>query len=151
MLCSILLQSVALPIQSRILPKNLKLIGSTMKRLSLFALLAVMLSACTQDTTSDLLPLDVETIYASIDVEESRIQLNGQQKTVWNANDQIVVHAPTEASLWTFTGKTGDRDGSFKRAGTFRFDNFSKYGFKKYYALYPYDNWEKVFDGHSTV
>lgn len=115
-----------------------------MNRLSLFALLALILSACTQDTTSDLQPLDGETIYASIDVEESRIQLNGQQKTVWNANDQIVVHAPTEASLWTFTGKTGDRDGSFKRAGTFRFDNFSKYGFKKYYALYPYDNWEGV-------
>ena len=115
-----------------------------MRRFTFLALLTVALSACTQDTTSDLQPLEGEVVYATIEDEESRIQLNKSQKTVWTANDQIVIHGPSDASLWSFNGNTGDRDGTFRRTGTFNFSNFAAYGFKKYYAFYPYENWAAV-------
>ena len=108
------------------------------------ALLIVVLSACTKDTTTDIQPQVGDMIYASIEADDSRVQLNESQKTVWNANDQIVVHSPTKATLWRFSGKSGDRDGNFQNVGTFNFSNFAAYGFKKYYAFYPYENWSGV-------
>lgn len=125
-----------------------------MKSRWIFALAAMVLSACTQDMTSDIQPTAGDLIYASIDAEESRAQLNESQKSVWNANDQIVVHSPTMATLWRFTGQNGDRKGSFQRVGTFQFSDFSAYGFKKWYAFYPYDNWSGVgsfSDGSSAI
>lgn len=125
-----------------------------MKSRWIFALAAMVLSACTQDMTSDIQPTAGDLIYASIDAVESRAQLNESQKSVWNANDQIVVHSPTMATLWRFTGQNGDRKGSFQRVGTFQFSDFSAYGFKKWYAFYPYDNWGGVgsfSDGSSAI
>lgn len=115
-----------------------------MRRFTFLALLTVALSACTQDTTSDLQPLEGEVVYATIEDEESRIQLNKSQKTVWTANDRIVIHGPSDASLWTFNGNTGDRDGTFRRAGTFNYANYTSFGFTKYYAVYPYESYAGI-------
>ena len=105
----------------------------------MFALTAAVLSACSKDTTADIPPVGEEKIYASIEGEPSRVQLNDQRQTTWTANDQIVVATPDELTLWRFDGKTGDRDGSFTKVGRFNVGNFSDYGFDKHYALYSYE------------
>ena len=135
---------LASPIRSKILSYNPKSIGNRMRRILFVALLIAVLSACTQDLTVDQPLQSEDLIYASIGAEESRAQLNSSQQSVWNANDQIVIHSPTKAMLYKFKGKSGDREGSFQSAGTFNFSNFASYGFKKYYALYPYENWAGV-------
>lgn len=111
-----------------------------MKRLVIFAIAATMLASCSKDTTVDMLPTDDSKIYASIENEESRVQLQNLH-TVWNAGDRIVVHSPNDLTLWSFNGKTGDRKGSFSKVGYFNVNASSLAIFDKYYALYSYDNY----------
>lgn len=102
---------------------------------------AALLASCSKDTTIDLTPTDTEKIYATIaDDDNSRVQLNDQKHTVWNAGDQIVVHSPNDLTIWAFDGKTGDRKGSFSKVGKYNVD-MSSLSFDKYYALYSYDNY----------
>ena len=74
-------------------------------------------------------------IYASIS-EETKVQLNSRKKTVWTAEDQIWVFYPDLPSVWTFTGETGDRTGTFRKTayGSYPAD----YVFDRIYAVYPY-------------
>ena len=86
-----------------------------MKRITLFALVVTMLTACMQDSITE--PNSVsqrpEYIYASFE-EDTRVELNAQKKTVWTEGDRIVRIGQDVYDTWTFTGKTGDRSGSFQ-------------------------------------
>ena len=97
-----------------------------------------MLAACSTDTTENVastLPYDV--LYVSVgDEDESRIQLDGNSRIVWNEGDKVSVFNKTSGNeCWQFDGKTGDRSGTLSKvsgdAGLISTD--------KVIALYPYD------------
>ena len=109
-----------------------------MKRVYLLLLFSVIFVACSKDNPAvDQQPAEaygVDKIYASVGDVETRVQLNGDFKTVWNTDDEITIFGPKEYSQWTFDGKTGDRSGSFSRLQTFE-PMLEKVD--KFYALYP--------------
>ena len=100
-----------------------------------------MLTACMQDSITE--PNSVsqrpEYIYASFE-EDTRVELNAQKKTVWTEGDRIVRIGQDVYDTWTFTGKTGDRSGSFEFWGTWNYNVDYDFG-DKVYALYPYANY----------
>ena len=110
-----------------------------MKKLLLFTAAATMLAACTMDTTEDVavncLPYDV--LHVSVgDEDESRIQLDGNSRIVWNEGDLISVFNKTNGNeCWKFNGKTGDKRGTLSKVS-------GNAGSKtnKVVALYPYDS-----------
>lgn len=87
-----------------------------MKKFSIFALVAMMFAACATDPTVDVQPSDApETLTVSFE-EDTRIQLNKEQKTVWTEGDLVSVFYRSNANQkWQFQGKTGDRKGNLKR------------------------------------
>ena len=106
-----------------------------MKRFYLFALVAMVFAACTTDETQDVQLADVpETLTVSFE-EDTRIQLNEAQKTVWSKDDLVSVFYKSDANdCWKFTGDTGDRTATLQRVskgeGTRRGDNVI--------VVYPY-------------
>ena len=84
-----------------------------MKKFYIFALAVMLFAACTTDQTADVQPIDApETLTVSFE-EDTRIQLNEAQKTVWNEGDLVSVFYRSNANQkWQFQGKTGDRMGS---------------------------------------
>lgn len=114
-----------------------------MRRLFIFALLAIVVSACTKTEIDAERPTAVEeeVIYATIeDGEQTRVELNANKQTVWTKGDQIVRYGTNIYDVWTFNGKTGDRSGSFKYYG--EWSQKPNYNFNgKYYAFYPYSNY----------
>ena len=90
-----------------------------MKKFSIFALVAMMFAACATDPTVDVQPSDApETLTVSFE-EDTRIQLNEEQKTVWTEGDLVSVFYRSNANQkWQFQGKTGDRTGTIKRVTT---------------------------------
>ena len=112
-----------------------------MRNYFILVLLATMFVACTSDQTEDVaLSVEEDVIYASIDEPECRVQLNEKCQTVWTKRDQIVVFNVNEFALYEFTGKTGDRSGSFTRVGSGTAPG-SSFKFDQYYALYDYDTY----------
>ena len=80
----------------------------------LFAAVALLLGACTTDTTKDIAVEVPEILTVSFD-EDSRIQLS-DGKTVWTRNDLVSVFYRSDANQkWQFQGNTGDRSGNIKR------------------------------------
>ena len=90
-----------------------------MKKFFLFILAALAFVACTQNDVEELAAnrADVpETLTVGFEGDDTRIQLNEAQKTVWNAGDNISVFYRSDANQkWQFQGETGDRQGQFKR------------------------------------
>ena len=87
-----------------------KLTYFTMKKLYLFALVATMFAACATDSTQEV-AIDVapETLTVSFE-EDSRIQLNEEQKSVWTKNDLVSVFYRSNANQqWQYQGETGER------------------------------------------
>lgn len=110
-----------------------------MKRILAFACLVAVVAGCVREEVQE--PLDAgHKIYARIDGDDTKVQLNSAQKTVWTAGDRITVLGNYDGynySIWTFDGQTGDRDGSFSRIskGTYSGIDFGD----KYHSLYgPY-------------
>ena len=87
-----------------------------MKKFYIFALAAIFFAACATDQTADVQPIDAsETLTVSFE-EDTRIQLNEAQKTVWTEGDLVSVFYLSNANQkWQFQGKTGDRTGTLKR------------------------------------
>ena len=87
-----------------------------MKRFSIFALAAIFFAACATDQTTDVQPVDApETLTVSFE-EETRIQLNEAQKTVWTEGDLVSVFYRSNANQkWQYQGETGERKGDLKR------------------------------------
>lgn len=109
-----------------------------MKKFLLFVTVAIMLAACSTDTTENVastLPYDV--LYVSVgDEDESRIQLDGNSRIVWNEGDKVSVFNKTNGNeCWQFDGKTGDRSGTMSKVS----GNAGLISTDKVIALYPYD------------
>ena len=106
-----------------------------MKRALIYLLVATMFAACARDNVK----MDgVETIQGTIadfDVV-SRVELNGNIQTVWNENDEICVFHDNEIKTYRFTGKTGDRSGSFTLVASEE-QTTDGIVFDQYYAIYP--------------
>ena len=112
-----------------------------MKRIFIFTLLVTMFTACMQDsiTEVDNKSLKQKCIYATFE-EDTRVELNEKKQTVWTEGDQIVRFGNGIYDVWKFTGKTGDRGGSFEYQGAW--ENSVNYDFgDKTYALCPYANY----------
>ena len=77
-----------------------------MRKFYLFALVAALFAACTNDTTEDVAVEVPQTLTVSFE-EDTRIQLmNG--KTVWNEGDLVSVFYRSDANQqWKFNGQTG--------------------------------------------
>ena len=85
-------------------------------RKSIFAIVAMLFAACATDQTTDVQFADVpETLTVSFE-EDSRIQLNESQKTVWTNGDLVSVFYKSNANQkWVFQGETGERTANLKR------------------------------------
>lgn len=113
-----------------------------MKKVLVWCLFATFCVACTEDVASlnELDKAGGELIYATIEEDDTRVQLNDKVQTVWTAGDRIIRYGSDNAGnptmdLWQFNGKTGDRSGSFSYLGSYSgIDTRVKYD--KYYAMY---------------
>ena len=92
-----------------------------MKRLLLFAVVATLFAACTQDIVVDVTNPTIadntpETLVVGFEDDDTRIQLNGAQKTVWTKGDLVSVFYRSDANQkWHYQGETGERVGNLKR------------------------------------
>ena len=92
-----------------------------MKKLLLFMFAIVAFAACEQapiEEQSAIRPDVPDTITVGFEGDETRIQLNASQKTVWTKGDQVSVFYKSYDNLkFEFEGNTGDRNGTLKRVG----------------------------------
>ena len=92
-----------------------------MKRLLLFAVVATLFAACTQDIVVDVTNPTIadntpETLVVGFEDDETRIQLNEAQKTVWTNGDLVSVFYRSDANQkWQYTGETGARTADLTR------------------------------------
>ena len=84
-----------------------------MKKILFFVLTALTFAACEQalvEEQSAICPDVPETITVGFEGEDSRIQLNEAQKTVWTSGDLVSVFYRSDANQkWQYTGDTGAR------------------------------------------
>ena len=90
-----------------------------MRRFSLLAVVALLVAACTQEIVVESVPTIAdeapETITLSFE-EDTRIQLNEMQKTVWTNGDQVSVFYRSDANQkWEYNGPTGSRTADIYR------------------------------------
>ena len=91
----------------------------TMRKLLLFACALFGFMACTQPPIEEqsVIRTDApETIRVGFEDDETRIQLNSAQKTVWTKGDLVSVFYRSDANQkWQYQGETGERVGDLKR------------------------------------
>ena len=113
-----------------------------MKRFLLFALAVIVFAACSKDAINEQQNMQTivdeapETLTVGFEGDETRIQLNEAQKTVWTKGDQVSVFYRSNANqLWNYTGATGARTATLKRvdAGTATRD------MDRVVVVYPYN------------
>lgn len=112
-----------------------------MNRRLLFALVAIAFTACTQshidEETGNVTFGPVYAIIADLE-DDTRVELNGNKQTVWTHGDQILVFGDDEYIYeCAFTGKTGDRGGSFNLTGYYY--NTMTTVYDKFYAVHLSD------------
>ena len=89
-----------------------------MRNLLLFVIAATIAVGCSRESVDELTnspAVEGRSLVVSLDEEgdETRIQLNEAQKTVWNEGDLVsVFYRSTVNEQWQFQGKTGDRTGN---------------------------------------
>ena len=89
-----------------------------MKKLLLFVLAVMGFAACTQDVEVSVIERHdtPETITVGFEGDDTRIQLNEAQKTVWNKGDLVSVFHRSDANQkWQYQGETGERVGDLNR------------------------------------
>ena len=109
-----------------------------MKKLLLFVFAAFAFAACTQDVEVQVSERHdaPETITVGFEGDDTRIQLNGAQKTVWTKGDLVSVFYRSNANQqWKYNGETGARTATLKRvdAGT------STRDMDRVVVVYPYN------------
>ena len=112
-----------------------------MKKLLLFVFAALAFAACTQDVVVDITPAPIvdevpETLVVGFEGDDTRIQLNEAQKTVWTNGDLVSVFYRSDANQqWQYDGETGARTANLKRvdAGTATRD------MDRVVVVYPYN------------
>ena len=84
-----------------------------MKRLLFFALAVMGFAACTQNEVEEQSAVRhdaPDTITVGFEGDDTRIQLNEAQKTVWTKNDLVSVFYKSNANQqWEYRGETGER------------------------------------------
>ena len=92
-----------------------------MRKLLLFVCALFGFMACTQnpiEEQSDIRQETPDTITVGFEGDDTRIQLNEAQKTVWTKGDLVSVFYKSYDNLkFEFEGNTGDRNGTLKRVG----------------------------------
>ena len=140
---------MALPTPWRTPWKTLSRIGNEyeynnyiMKKFLFFALAVIMFAACSKDAINELQSIQnivdeaPETITVGFEGDETRIQLNSAQKTVWTKDDLVSVFYRSNANQqWKYDGETGARTAELKRvdAGTATHD------MDRVVVVYPYN------------
>lgn len=77
-----------------------------------------------------------ETLIVDFEGDDTRIQLNEAQKTVWTKDDQVSVFYRSNANqLWKYTGETGERTAVLKRVDA---GNATE-SMKRVVVVYPYN------------
>ena len=110
-----------------------------MRKLLLFACALFGFMACTQNPIEEQSAIRTdapETIRVGFEDDETRIQLNSAQKTVWTKEDLVSVFYRSDANQkWQYQGETGERVGDLKRvdAGT------ATESTKRVVVVYPYN------------
>ena len=109
-----------------------------MKKLLLFVLAVFAFAACTQDVEVQVTERHdaPDTITAGFEGDDTRIQLNEAQKTVWTKGDLVSVFYRSNANQqWKYNGETGARTATLKRvdAGTATRD------MDRVVVVYPYN------------
>ena len=98
-----------------------------MKRFLLFALAVIVFAACSKDAINEQQNMQTivdeapETITVGFEGDDTRIQLNEAQKTVWTKDDIVSVFYKSNANQkWKYRGETGERVAELYRvdAGT---------------------------------
>ena len=98
-----------------------------MKRFLVFAVAAVLFAACSKDVLDEqqgiqnIVDEAPATLTVGFEGDDTRIQLNSAQKTVWTNGDLVSVFYRSNANQkWQYTGETGARTAELKRvyAGT---------------------------------
>ena len=117
-----------------------------MKRFLIFALAALAFAACTQ-TAVEIEVMEChdtpDIITVGFEGDDTRIQLNEAQKTVWTKGDQVSVFYRSNANQqWKYNGETGARTATLKRvdAGTATRDMdrvVVVYPYNEYYYINP--------------
>ena len=111
----------------------------TMRKLLLLACALFGFMACTQNPIEEQSAIRTdapETIRVGFEDDETRIQLNSAQKTVWTKGDMVSVFYRSDANQkWQYQGETGERVGDLKRvdAGT------ATESTKRVVVVYPYN------------
>ena len=111
----------------------------TMRKLLLLACALFGFMACTQNPIEEQSAIRTdapETIRVGFEDDETRIQLNSAQKTVWTKEDLVSVFYRSDANQkWQYQGETGERVGDLKRvdAGT------ATESTKRVVVVYPYN------------
>ena len=88
-----------------------------MKKLYIFALVAMLFAACTTDAIEDVAAQieTPDTLVGTFEGDDSRIQLQ-EGKTVWTKGDLASVFYLSNANQkWQYQGETGERTGSLRR------------------------------------
>ena len=110
-----------------------------MKKLLSLVLAAILFAACTHDNIEELSSMrddQPDTLFVGFDVDDTRIQLNENLKSVWTEGDLVSVFYKSDCNdCWAFVGETGDREGELNRVsygeGSRSSDNVV--------VVYPYD------------
>lgn len=105
-----------------------------------FLLCASVLSACVREEIKDVQIME-DKVYASIESNSTKVQLDQYMKTVWTKEDTIWVVTPDKAAFYRFDGETGDYSGSFSWVGDETWGGQwdgkpSEYGFSGHHAIY---------------
>ena len=110
-----------------------------MRRLLLFACALFGFMACTQNPIEEQSAIRTdapETLRVGFEDDETRIQLNEAQKTVWTKDDLVSVFYRSDANQkWQYQGESGERVGDLKcvDAGT------ATESMKRIVVVYPYN------------
>ena len=111
----------------------------TMKRFLLFVFSIVAFAACEQapiEEQSAIRQDAPETLTVGFEGDDTRVQLNKAQKTVWNNGDAVSVFYRTNGNQkWQYTGEDGVRQANLSRVQ----DATGNTAITKTIVVYPYD------------
>ncbi len=115
-----------------------------MKRFLLFALAVIMFAACSKDAINEQQNMQTivdeapETLVVGFEEsDETRIQLNEAQKTVWTKGDLVSVFYRSDANQkWQYTGETGVRIAELTRVD----EGVATEEMKRVVVVYPYND-----------
>lgn len=111
-----------------------------MRKLNIYTTLCLLLFSCTNanidEHTTNLINGIPDKVIASLDEEDTRIELNDNFETVWSKGDAVSVFYKSDANnRYSYTGESGEKSGELTRntalTGSQTIDNIV--------ALYPYN------------